>query len=332
MLPIALHPVPVSTWRHNDGEPLVGYHHKPLTYHKHDAQMDAITDVDTFEARYVRLIGGWRKGGKKGTYWSRGPDSFITLDTYSIGIPHFWALYFPEEFAEFIQDGGRTLVEWGIGTEFTDLMEDQLEMEMEITINGKVETHRERWWFLHEALSIEDPEDPRHKGKPYDEIWRPKRGFDHPDRWQQSWDWFPAMCNEIMRHPKAIHWQTDQLLGKVRGAFKVMKKHDWTKEFTLAALGRYANSRGVGGMRRDIRKAIKKIGSTDEDVVIDYVYNTWRNYGSRYKRIKRRFSSEPGTAPKRVSATRLKYDAMVPVRVDGTHPVFVREASDWKSW
>lgn len=76
---VAHHPVPSATRKW-------GYDHLPDVFHKPDPQWERITDTGSFGAGLCRLVSGWN-----GQYFSRGPDSWISLDTYSIGFAHWWA-------------------------------------------------------------------------------------------------------------------------------------------------------------------------------------------------------------------------------------------------
>ncbi|MEP2706516.1 MAG: hypothetical protein ABJQ71_05940 [Roseibium sp.] len=84
----ALHPIPPAVQRW-------GYDHIPDVYRKQDPQWEEITNSGSFEAGLCRLVSGWN-----GEVFSRGPDSWISLDTYSIGIAHWWADTAPNIFDE----------------------------------------------------------------------------------------------------------------------------------------------------------------------------------------------------------------------------------------
>jgi len=275
-VPPPVHPPPEPTWRHNKGKPDEGYWHFPLTYTRADPALEEATDEDSFESRYVRLIGGY--GKHSGGGWSRGPSSFITLDGYSVGISHQWSKHFPDDLADFARDYPE-LTAWAFGAETAENLLDEA-------------------WMAR--------------------VLPPQRGFDSKDRWDLDWDWFPAGWWEIAYHPTMIRWQVADLLKKPKAALKVMKEHGWTKESTLAALGRLANSRGSGGMRKAVRQTIEAVGD-DEDDVIRHLYFDKYSYEDRYERIMGMFSSDRGTAPSSVSADRLDYD-VDPVRPDGSYP------------
>jgi len=290
--------------------------------------MDQITRGDCFVARYVRLIGG-RKGSKG--RWNRGPDSCITLDTLSMGLPHFWMADIPEYISDLISlHPDLCMHAWG--EEAVALMAHPLELSLEISFehdasqegdDDDLVTFNDTWWWLHEVFSDEDPDDEKWKGRPYSEIFRPKRGFDRKGTWRKEADFFIAGWYEIARHPRVIEWQVENFLDKPEGALPLMAEYGWSKEFTLAALGRLANSRGVSGARKGVRRVIQKLGTTDEDEVIDYLYNKYYGegvYTDRYDLIKTQFDSSKGSAPKKVAASDLDYDSVPVARVDGSTP------------
>lgn len=86
----ALHPIPPATSKW-------GYDHIPNVYLKPDPQWEEITSTGSFEAGLCRLVSGWRVQ-RRGHSFSRGPDSWISLDTYSVGFAHWWAKTAPNIF------------------------------------------------------------------------------------------------------------------------------------------------------------------------------------------------------------------------------------------
>lgn len=64
---------------------------------KVDAQWEAVTATGSWLAGMLRLLTARevRRGGV--VTYSRGPDDFITLDTYSLGIAHWWADTAPQK-------------------------------------------------------------------------------------------------------------------------------------------------------------------------------------------------------------------------------------------
>lgn len=64
---------------------------------KVDAQWEAVTGTGSWLAGMLRLLTGRQVGRGGAVTYSRGPDDFITLDTYSIGIAHWWADTAPQK-------------------------------------------------------------------------------------------------------------------------------------------------------------------------------------------------------------------------------------------
>lgn len=100
-----LHPLP-------EIKKMWGYDHAPDVYNKVDLQWDKITGDGSFLSGLLRLVSGSKGGGK----FSRGPDSWISLDTVSVGIAHWWAATIPDLFARFAVEKPE-LVEWAWGKE-----------------------------------------------------------------------------------------------------------------------------------------------------------------------------------------------------------------------
>ena len=67
-----LHPLPIITKKW-------GYDHAPNVFNKVDEQWRQITGDGTFVSGLLRLVSNYKGGGK----FSRGPDSWISLDTVS---------------------------------------------------------------------------------------------------------------------------------------------------------------------------------------------------------------------------------------------------------
>ncbi|WP_299844151.1 hypothetical protein [uncultured Roseovarius sp.] len=132
----ALHPIPHSTQKW-------GYDHLPYLYRKQDLQWEAITGTKSFEAGLCRLVSGW-----DGSNFSRGPDSWISLDTYSIGIAHWWAKTAPELLSS-ICDQQPILAEfaWGKTTSMAMTNPDWL-LEVVPPVRGKTPHHKNLDWLL----------------------------------------------------------------------------------------------------------------------------------------------------------------------------------------
>lgn len=96
-----------------------GYDHIPDVYQKVDPQWDQITGNGSFVAGLLKLVSNSKGGGK----FSRGPDSWISLDTVSVGIAHWWAGTLPNLFSKFAQEKPALCV-WAWGDKPAELMKD----------------------------------------------------------------------------------------------------------------------------------------------------------------------------------------------------------------
>jgi len=81
-----LHPLPEITDRWN-------YDHCPGQYRTRDPYWLMMTGSGSLADGLLRLVSGYRPSSDK---FSRLPDDFISLDTYSIGIAHWWSKYAPK--------------------------------------------------------------------------------------------------------------------------------------------------------------------------------------------------------------------------------------------
>jgi peptidoglycan hydrolase-like protein with peptidoglycan-binding domain len=89
--PAALHALPPITRRwHFDHAELA-----PFPYS--DRQLEAVTGTGSWSAGAIRLVTGYDAARRT---VNRGWDSFTTLDTFSIGIAHWWSDTAPELLAE----------------------------------------------------------------------------------------------------------------------------------------------------------------------------------------------------------------------------------------
>jgi len=114
----ALHPLPPDT--DGDGDPgseRWGYDHAIDGYSKADPHWQAVT-AGTVEGALLRLVSGWSP--RKRTF-SRHPDDWISLDTYSIGIAHWWAETADDLLAA-IYDADPDLAVWAWGEDGADLI------------------------------------------------------------------------------------------------------------------------------------------------------------------------------------------------------------------
>jgi peptidoglycan hydrolase-like protein with peptidoglycan-binding domain len=113
--PAPLHGLPPITRRW-------GFDHaelRPFPYS--DTQLEAITGTGSWTAGAIRLVAGYDAGRRT---VNRGLDSFTTLDTFSIGIAHWWADTAPELLAE-IARREPNLAAWAWGRHTAEQLEDE---------------------------------------------------------------------------------------------------------------------------------------------------------------------------------------------------------------
>ncbi len=302
-----VHPMPESVWRHNKKKAREGYRHMPYIHRVEDEQLDAVTAGKTFEAKFIRRIGE-RRGGK----WNRPMDSFITLDTFSIGLAHKTHSGFTDELAEFVTKNPE-LASWAWGPEGSAALMDED--------------------FLHEHMPrrtasaapgdlLSDPDYPKQN-------WR---RWDFPSWWKEEWDWFVAGWYEIARHPTTMKWYINEVLNKPRWAAKKARKFGFVKASTVGALARHANSYGNSGTNKRLIKSIDAVGYPDqasEDDVMDHLYSPGmyhkRGEAKRLATIREDFKDV--SFPHVVSADNLDYSGPIK-RIDGTVPRFVSLSLD----
>jgi hypothetical protein len=113
--PAALHPLPPITrrWRFDHAELA------PFPYS--DTQLEAVTGTGSWSAGAIRLVAGYDAARRT---VNRGWDSFTTLDTFSIGIAHWWADTAPELLAE-IARREPDLAAWAWGSKTAELLADE---------------------------------------------------------------------------------------------------------------------------------------------------------------------------------------------------------------
>ena len=122
-----------------------GYHHIPLTYGKKDPQWEAITGDGSVLAGLLRLISGYKTNKE---VFSRGPDSWISLDTFSIGFAHWWAKTSPPIFVRVAQELPELTV-WGYGEEAAEKMKSLSWLTSQIIPRKGKQLHDPRYdWLL----------------------------------------------------------------------------------------------------------------------------------------------------------------------------------------
>lgn len=137
MSPSPLHPLPPkqSRW---------GYDHTPPVYGVKDSQATAQTE-GSVAGSMLRLVGGY---DRKRETWSRGWDSWISLDTYSVGVAHWWSETAPDLFAT-IANEVPGLAAWGWGDEGLAILRDPDRLrELTGTKRGKMPHDPDLDWLL----------------------------------------------------------------------------------------------------------------------------------------------------------------------------------------
>ena len=76
-----------------------GYHHAG-GWPVRDVSWEKFTEADTWQNGMIRLVSGRRNRG----WYSRPPSSWVSLDTASIGIAHWWAGRIPTMLPEIVGD------------------------------------------------------------------------------------------------------------------------------------------------------------------------------------------------------------------------------------
>ena len=103
-----------------------------------------------------------------------------------------------------------------------------------------------------------------------------------------------------------------------------IQRYGWDKATTLAGLIRMTNSRGSGGMKSIIRKAMSKVGRTDDEQAIiemAFMHKDLYDHPERLELIES-WSEFRGRAPGAVSGDSLDY-TVESKRIDGSVPPFV---------
>jgi len=96
-----------------------GYDHAPDVFNKVDNQWKQITGDGSFVSGLLKLVSNYKGEGK----FSRGPDSWISLDTVSVGIAHWWAQTMPALFVRFAREKPE-IAKWAWGEEAAEAMKD----------------------------------------------------------------------------------------------------------------------------------------------------------------------------------------------------------------
>ncbi|MBD3261169.1 MAG: hypothetical protein GF334_05720 [Candidatus Altiarchaeales archaeon] len=121
-----------------------GYDHAPNVFNKVDKQWQEITGDGSFVSGLLRLVSNYKGKGK----FSRGPDSWISLDTVSVGIVHWWADTIPPLFKRFALEKP-DLAEWAWGKEASEAMKDTKFLEKHLNAKrGKFPHNKKFDWLL----------------------------------------------------------------------------------------------------------------------------------------------------------------------------------------
>lgn len=270
-----------------------GYDHaevEPWPYK--DAQWIQMTSTGLWAAGMLRMVSGYKPS--RGTV-SRGPDSWISLDTYSVGIAHWWAKTAPKLFARIALEAP-DLARWAWGSERAEKMEDK------------------RW--LPSQVKPRRRKNQKVKG--------------HDSRL----DWLCAGWWAIARHPRIVRIQCDHWLGNYpASARRHAEKLGWSDALRgsdggliLAGLTRMHNS---GAAYRRVRAGKKEARSRDPITILETAYHLPRDKGGYGKpgRWRKLISWDEfkGPAPQRLSAADALLMDVEPRRTDGSPVVF----PDW---
>lgn len=265
-----MHPLPTIT-------SMWGYDHCPDTYKKPCPAWHAATREPTFVNGLLRLVSG---GTDDRDRFSRSPDSWISLDEFSIGIAHWWADTAPKVLSRIAREcPGVAAHAWGTTA---------VPMRDEEWLRAQIQAKR---------------------GK------RPH---------QAKYDWLLAGWWEIGQHPEVVELCARQWVQDYTPAGLVlMKKYGWRRGTSLAGLVRVTNSRGSGGMKSLVQKAITRADTDDEHQVLPVLFSD-EVYGhpERWEII----TSLPhfkGRAPTNVSLDGFHIDRDLVLRVDGTVPKWI---------
>lgn len=271
-----------------------GYDHAEVTgWPYRDAQWIKVTGSGSWEAGMLRMVSGYSP--TRGTV-SRGPDAWISLDTYSVGIAHWWARTAPTLFARIALEAP-ALATWAWGSERARKMEDP------------------RW--------LPSQVKPRRRKN------QKVRGHD------PRLDWLCEGWWAIARHPRVIKIQCEHWLGNYPASARThARKLGWDRALRgadggriLAALTRMHNS---GAAYRRVRAGKKASGSRRPMEILETAYHLPKDKGGygkpgRWKKLIA-WSEFTGPAPERLSSSSLVLTA-TPRRTDGSGVVF----PDWLS-
>lgn len=147
----AAEPDPIPTIRHplpKVADPYGwGYDHAPPVWHESDPQWAQITGTGSFLAGLLRLVSGHRKSHGREVF-SRGPDSWISLDEFSISFAHWWANTAPELLAEICEDAPRVAA-WAWGEAVAEAMRSEDWIRSKIRVKRGKRAHQSRYdWLL----------------------------------------------------------------------------------------------------------------------------------------------------------------------------------------
>jgi len=135
-----LHPLPPFTAKW-------GYDHCPWEYLKPCPTWEHLLKGGVFEDGLLKLVSGART--KKGKMvFSRAPDSWISLDEFSIGFAHWWAATAPELLAQ-IANRVPTLAAHAWGDEIAEKMTSEDWIASQIRAKRGKRPHQSRYdWLL----------------------------------------------------------------------------------------------------------------------------------------------------------------------------------------
>lgn len=232
------HPLPlwVSRWGYDHGHPW-----EDTSWPLKDEQFAQLTGTGSWAAGMLRLVSGWSATQET---FSRGLDSIVTLDTVSVGHPHYWAQRIPKVIAHV----------WNRAPEVCAL--------------GWGEDGRERFGLASFARELDLARTSSALSRPSfttRKAYRVARGHKPASA---SLNWFASGWWRVSRHPDFVrafikHWIEDYL----EDAWHLLGRFGWHNRARvsedggriLAAATRMSNS-GMGAAIRRLELVMREVG------------------------------------------------------------------------
>lgn len=218
------------------------------------------TTKGTFEGALLRTVSGAKGIGEDLTF-SRPPDSYISLDSVSIGIAHWWAETIPAILKD-IAIKHPAIARWAWGDFVAERMKDFDWIDSQIFYGPNIEgkplpkvsglTGGKARAAIYKSLTSAS------SFKSHDEV---------------KYNWLLSGWHEIGRHPEIIKLQARNWFKHYANPAKdAMLKHNFKSERMYAGLCRMANS-GAGSMKSNIRKAVQNSSSSNEADILRLAFS-----------------------------------------------------------